>query len=94
MEEGEKETCRDIDDPVSRHSGSPWSPFHSMFGISQFGISQCRASLYVHVPACMHGRQDWGGGGVLKSLAEKGISCGEKGGGGGGRKRAGPLTPH
>lgn len=87
MEAGEKETRRDIDDPLGGQVGCPRRPFRSTFG-----ISRRRASPYVHAPACRRGRWDWGGG--LKSLAEKGISCGEKDAGRGERKRAGPLAPH
>lgn len=87
MEEGEKETRRDIDDPVSLHAESPRHPFHSTFG-----IPRCCASLYVHVPVCMHGRQDWAGG-ALKRLAEKGISCGEKEVAGGEEKGQAPSLP-
>lgn len=86
---GEKEMCRDIDDLLSQRVGSPQHPFRSTFCISRH-----RASLYVHVPACMRGRWDWGCV-CLKSLAEKGISCGEKDVGGKkeGRPPRSPLSP-
>lgn len=75
MEAGEKETLRNIDDPLRGQVGCPRRPFHSTFGISRRHVS-----LYVYAPACRRGRWDWGGG--LKSLAEKSISCGEKDAGG------------
>lgn len=81
-----EEMCRDTDDPLSRWVGSVRRPFHTTFC-----IFRCRVSLYVHAPACMRGWR--GAGGALKSLAEKGISCGGERWGGG-RKRAGPLAPH
>lgn len=85
MEARETEARRDIDDPLCGQVGCPRRPFHSTFG-----ISRRHASLYVHVPACRRGRWDWGGG--SESLAEKGISCGEKDAGGKERGQA-PSLP-